>query len=103
MITREEIEQVLDEKVRPDLAIHGGNIMIVDLKDSTLSVRLTGNCSGCLSADLTMETLIRTELKGAFPELTHIELVTGVSDDIILEALKILKKKGSSLKENDKC
>jgi len=92
-ISIERIEQVLDEKVRPDMALHGGDIQIVGLKDNVLHVRLLGHCSGCPSADLTMENLVDSELREAFPELKKVALVSGVSDDLISEARDILKKR----------
>ena len=89
----ENIEKVLDEKVRPGLALHGGNINVEKLEAGVLYVRLLGNCSGCLAADSTMKTLVETELKAAFDELKDISLVTGVSDDLIAQAREILKKR----------
>ena len=44
---RRRIEEVLDEKVRPQLALHSGNIEIVELQDDVLKVRFLGKCSHC--------------------------------------------------------
>ena len=60
-----KIEEVLDERVRPNLAQHGGNIEIEKLEDGVLHVRMHGQCSGCPSAELTLENLVNTELKEA--------------------------------------
>ena len=87
----EEIEKVLNEKVRPDLSLHGGNIQIERLEDGVLHVRMLGQCSGCPSAELTMENLVNTELKEAFPELKQVALVTGVGDDLIRQAKEMLR------------
>lgn len=95
-ISLEAIEKVLDEKVRPDLALHGGNIGVEDLRAGVLYVRLLGACSGCLSADMTMETLVAGELKETFPELKEVSLVTGVSDSLIAEAKDFLNKRHES-------
>ena len=86
------IEKVLDEKVRPDLALHGGNISVTGLADSVLSVRLLGQCSNCPSAMYTMESLVREVLMEAFPQLSEVELVSGVSDDLIAQARQILRR-----------
>lgn len=91
-----EIEKVLDEKVRPDLALHGGDISVTQLKDGVLSVRLLGQCSNCPSAMYTMESLVKEELMEAFPQLTSVELVTGVSDDLIAQARQILRERHRS-------
>ena len=47
------IEAVLDEKVRPALRAHGGEIAADHLEDGVLYVKLLGQCAGCPSADLT--------------------------------------------------
>lgn len=95
-LTLTEIERVLDEKVRPDLALHGGNISVTQLKDGVLSVRLLGQCSNCPSAMYTMESLVQETLTEAFPQLSSVELVTGVSDDLIAQARQILRERHRS-------
>ena len=87
------IEQVLDEKVRPNLAQHGGDIQIEKLEDGVLHVRMHGQCSGCPSAELTLENLVETELREAFPELKKVALVTGVSEDLIAYARRIMRQR----------
>lgn len=89
----EEIEKLLDERVRPDLAMHGGNIKIASLENDILYLRMVGQCSGCPSANLTMENLVNAELTEAFPELRQVSLITGVSDDMISEARSILQRR----------
>ena len=54
----EEIERVLEENVRPELARHGGDIQVEGLENDVLRVRLLGRCSGCPSAELIMESLV---------------------------------------------
>lgn len=87
----EAIEQVLDEKVRPQLALHGGDLQVMELNESVLKVRMLGQCSGCPSAQLTMESLVNTQLKEAFPQLSEVSLVTGVSDALLEEARQMLR------------
>ena len=62
-----QIEAVLDEKVRPALRAHGGEISVDRLEDGVLYVKLLGQCAGCPSADLTNETLVEAELTAALP------------------------------------
>jgi len=94
-ILMNEIEKVLDERVRPDLALHGGNIRIINFDKGILLVRMTGQCSGCPSAELTMENLVNTELKQAFPAISQVVMDIGVSDDLINEAKAILQRRKS--------
>lgn len=92
-INLEEIEKVLDQRVRPSLALHGGNIVISDLVDDVLKVRLTGGCANCMSAQSTVNDLVETEIRNAFPGIKRVKLVSGVSDTLLKEARKILKKR----------
>ena len=86
-----KIEKVLDERVRPNLAQHGGDIEIEKLEDGVLHVRMHGQCSGCPSAELTLENLVNTELK-------DVVLVTGVSDDLIAQARQIMRQRKEAKK-----
>ena len=63
------IETVLEEKVRPALRAHGGEIQVDRLENGVLYVKLLGQCAGCPSADLTNETLVEAEVVAAVPEL----------------------------------
>lgn len=89
-----QVEAVLDEKVRPSLRSHGGEVAVEDLRDGTLYIRLLGQCAGCPSSDLTTETLIESELKSALPELVNrVSLVQAVSDELWKQAKDILHGK----------
>ena len=90
-LTIEEIEKVLDAKVRPELAHHEGDIHVVRLADGILHVRLVGHCMNCPSAELTLENTVNACLREAFPELKDVVLVTGVSDELISDMKAILK------------
>lgn len=81
-----------------NLAQHGGDIEIEKLEDGVLHVRMHGQCSGCPSAELTLENLVNTELKEAFPELKDVVLVTGVSDDLIAQARQIMRQRKEAKK-----
>lgn len=88
----EQIEQVLDEKVRPQLALHGGNIRSLSCEDGVYRFRLLGQCSGCPSAYLTTESLIQETLLQAVPKLKQVVLVQQVSDDLLDQARAILRR-----------
>ena len=90
-MTLEQIESVLDEKVRPQLALHGGDIQSVGLEGSVYRFRLTGQCAGCPSAMLTTENLIRSALLESIPELKDVVLVGGVSQELLDQAKAILR------------
>ncbi len=86
------IEAVLDEKVRPSLRAHGGEIEIDHLEDKVLYVKLLGQCAGCPSADLTNETLVEAELVQALPELVKkVAVIQTVSDELWEQAKRLLR------------
>jgi len=64
---KEQIEAVL-EKVRPSLIGDGGNVELIDVKDGTVKVRLTGACAGCPMSAMTLkmgiEEILKTEVPG---------------------------------------
>ena len=86
------IEAVLDEKVRPSLRAHGGEIEIDHLEDGVLYVKLLGQCAGCPSADLTNETLVEAELVKTLPELVKkVSVIQTVSDELWEQAKRLLR------------
>ncbi len=94
-LNKETVEGVLDREVRPALERHGGDIRVEALEGDVLRLRLLGQCSGCPSAELTMEQLVRKTLTEAFPQLRDVVLVTGVSDALIDEARRVLRARHS--------
>jgi Fe-S cluster biogenesis protein NfuA len=72
----QRIEQVLDEKVRPELGTDGGGIVVVGLDvDNILQVRLTGACQGCSSSIVTLSMRVESILKADIPEVRFVEAV----------------------------
>ena len=87
-----KIEAVLEEKVRPALRAHGGEIAVERLEDGVLYVKLVGQGAGCPSADLTNETLVEAELVKALPDLVQkVAVVQTVSDELWEQAKRLLR------------
>ena len=88
-----EIRRVLKEKIAPILSSHGGDIELVEVgDDGTVRVRLIGACSHCMGATETMEFVVATILKQEFPEITEVVTDDSVDEELLAEALKILRK-----------
>ena len=86
------IEAVLDEKVRPALRAHGGELEIDRLEGRVLYIKLLGQCAGCPSADLTNETVIEAEVVKALPDLVErVAVVQTVSDELWEQAKRLLR------------
>ncbi len=92
-VTLEQIEQVLDARVRPMLAQHDGNIQIVSFQDGVLRFRMLGQCGNCPSAVVTAEELVAPPLKEALPGIKEVVLDTSVSDETWAMAKAILKSR----------
>jgi Fe-S cluster biogenesis protein NfuA len=71
---REKIEAVLAQ-IRPQLEADGGSVELVDIDQGTVSVRLTGACSGCPMATMTLKEGIERILKEQVPEVKEVVAV----------------------------
>ena len=90
MVSLDEIEKVLDEKVRPQLHEHGGEIASISFEEGTYRFRFLGCCSGCPSAYLTTEEIVGEELKEALPEIKDVILVQQVSEELLAQARALM-------------
>jgi len=74
MISRERVEAVID-RIRPVIQADGGDIELVDVLDNKAKVRMTGNCVGCPSAQMTLYMGVEMTLKDEIPELEEVVVV----------------------------
>jgi Fe-S cluster biogenesis protein NfuA len=74
MISRERVQTVL-ERIRPIIQSDGGDIELVEILDNKAKVRLTGNCVGCPSAQMTLYMGVEMALKEEIPELEELLVV----------------------------
>jgi len=89
----EKIQQVIEQKIRPILKAHNGDIELVEVtSDGFVKVKLIGACATCHGAEQTMSDLVEVALKEVYPEMKGVITVCQVSDDLINQALKILRK-----------
>jgi Fe-S cluster biogenesis protein NfuA len=70
------ILQVLDERINPSIASHGGHISLIDVKDDRAYVRLEGGCQGCGMADVTLKQGVEVEIKNVVPNIIAVLDVT---------------------------
>jgi len=70
------IKQLLDERINPAVAAHGGYISLVDVSDDTVYIRLEGGCQGCGMADVTLKQGVEVEIKQTVPGIEHVLDVT---------------------------
>lgn len=78
-LTRENVEAVLDDLVRPALNADGGDITLVDIRDGDVHVKLVGACNTCPSSVMTMRMGVERLLQEEFPDMG--ELIQVPSED----------------------
>ncbi len=73
---KERVQKLLDESVNPAVAMHGGQVELLDVKDSTVYIRMGGGCQGCGMADVTLKQGIERLIFEEVPEVTEVLDVT---------------------------
>jgi len=68
---RQKVEAALN-RIRPSLLADGGNVELVDVKDGVVKLKLTGACSGCPMAAMTLQQGIGRALKEEIPEVKEV-------------------------------
>lgn len=92
----QRVQKILDEKVKPYLAEHYGDVELIEVKDGIVKIKLLGQCSGCPSAKYTVEDLIEAKLKAEVPEIKEVILDNEVSKELWDMAKKILKQRNEN-------
>ncbi len=67
------IEEVLNEKIRPAVAMDGGDIRLRSYKDGIAEVMLKGACAGCPSSTVTLKHGVERMIKHYVPEVISVE------------------------------
>jgi Fe-S cluster biogenesis protein NfuA len=75
-VQRERVEKVL-EKVRAGLQKEGGDIELVDVRDTVVYVKLKGACGTCPMSMLTMKNWVESSIRKEIPEITSVQAVQG--------------------------
>ncbi len=75
--------QVAIDKIRPSLALDGGDIDFITVKNGNVYVQLKGACIGCASSGSTLKYGVERQLKmDIHPELTVVNVPVGMENDI---------------------
>ena len=84
--TDEELLPVVEkslEKIKPMLALDGGGLTLLRIKDGRVFVQLQGACQGCASSGQTLKYGIERQLRIDFhPEIEVINILPGMEDEI---------------------
>lgn len=71
---KERVEEVLN-KIRPALVADGGDVLLVDVEEGVVKVKLTGACAGCPMSQMTLKMGIEKFLKKEIPEVKEVQAV----------------------------
>ena len=71
---KERVEEVLN-KIRPALVADGGDVLLVDVEEGVVKVKLTGACAGCPMSQMTLKMGIEKFLKKEIPEVKEVVAV----------------------------
>jgi Fe/S biogenesis protein NfuA len=72
----DRVQQVLEQRINPGIAMHGGAVSLVDIRDNVVYLRMSGGCQGCGMASVTLTQGIKQVLQEAVPEIVEIRDVT---------------------------
>ena len=76
------VSDVID-KLRPSLALDGGDIDFLTVKNGTVYVQLKGACVGCSSSGTTLKYGVERQLRmDIHPELTVVNVPMGMESQI---------------------
>ena len=67
-----QIKELLDTRVRPAVAMDGGDIIYDSYKDGIVYLQMQGACSGCPSSTATLKMGIENMLKHYVPEIKEV-------------------------------
>jgi Fe/S biogenesis protein NfuA len=66
------VQEVIDSKINPGVAMHGGYITLLDVKEDVAYVALGGGCQGCGMANVTLKQGIEVIIREAVPEIRQV-------------------------------
>lgn len=71
-LTVENVEEIIDDYIRPGVAADGGDIQLIKIEDNDVYVKLTGACQSCSSAIMTMKMGVEALLREEFPTMREL-------------------------------
>ena len=69
------IKELLDTRVRPAVAMDGGDIQFHGFKEGVVYLTMKGSCSGCPSSTATLKSGIENMLRHYVPEVSEVRAV----------------------------
>ena len=70
--TIKQIKDLLETRVRPAVAMDGGDITFCSFEDGIVTLKMQGACAGCPSSTATLKMGIENMLRHYIPEVTEV-------------------------------
>ncbi len=70
-----KIREILDNEIRPAVAMDGGDITFYGYQDGVVTLHLQGSCSSCPSSVLTLKMGVERQLQALVPEVREVVAV----------------------------
>jgi len=67
-----QIKELLDQRVRPMVAMDGGDIVFEKFEEGIVYLKMRGACAGCPSSTLTLKSGIENMLRHYVPEVLEV-------------------------------
>lgn len=70
-----QIKELLDTRIRPAVAMDGGDIVFESFENGVVYLQLQGACAGCPSSTITLKAGIENMLRHYVPEVVEVRAV----------------------------
>ena len=70
----EEVKKVIESDVRPYIESDGGRIKLKEIIDGTVYVQLSGACSGCPGASMTLRGAVEKIIKLKIRDVKNVKM-----------------------------
>ena len=74
----ERVREVIEQDIKPLLAMEGGDIELVSVENGVVKVKLRGTCAGCPFSQITLSNFVEATLKEKVPEVKQVVPVGSV-------------------------
>ncbi len=75
-----QIKELLDTRVRPAVAMDGGDIVFHGFEDGVVTLTMQGACAGCPSSTATLKMGIENMLRHYIPEVREVRAAGGLPE-----------------------
>ena len=69
---RQKVQNLIENAINPAIAMHGGFVELLDVKDKVVYLAMGGGCQGCGMADVTLRQGIEALLRDEVPEIAEV-------------------------------